>query len=164
MSNSNVLTVLSVFLLHNSTAHFLQVICVHWHGLWSVIIHVNRTKKIQQWGKKLENLVQSGPNRCYKFPVKAKQTIAINSHTAGHGKWKIYGYTRTRKAYAYYLMPCIMSDALYTGIFVFIKGLSNFCNKSLDIQICITNFSHFICTSEKVKSVYACHNTRCIIP
>lgn len=158
------MTVLSVFLLHNSTAHFLHVIFVHWLGLWSIIIHVSCTKKIQQRGKKHENLVQSGPNGCHKFPVNGKANNCYTFTYYRTWKWKIYAYTRTWKAYGYYLMPCVMSDAGCTGIFVLIKGLSNFCNKSLNIQIYKTNFSHFICTSEKVKSIYACHNTRCITP
>jgi hypothetical protein len=121
-------------------------------------------RKYNKEGRNMKTLCNLAQTDVRSFQSRAKQMIAIHSHTTEHGKWKIYGYTRTWKAYGYYLMPCIMSDAGWTSIFVLIKGLSTFCNKSLNTQMYKTNFSHFICTSEKVRSIYACHNTRFITP
>lgn len=121
-------------------------------------------RKYNKEGRNVKTLCSLAQKDITSFQLIPKQTIAIRSHTTGHGKWKIHGYTRTGKTYGYYLMPCIMFNAGCTDRFVLIKGLNTFCNKSLNIQICKTNFNHFIHTSEKVKSIYACRNTRCITP
>lgn len=75
-------------------------------------------RKYNKEGRNVKTLCIRGQTDVTSFQSIAKQMIGIHSHTTGHGNWKIYGYTRTWKAYGYYLMPCIMSDAGCTDIFI----------------------------------------------